>query len=251
MGNIFKILPDLSSYDDDILSYIESISKRDFSFPSGLIFVPYEDFERNFEEANRILHDKENQSWGIFQDEINKMGKELNELIQSFKDFYLSKTDYSDISIQGLSPQEISYLIIKAVIRIKRLICVLDSDYSTIEFQDKKTKNKYTMIKGYYINENGVRKRIFSRNIGNKEQSLIELFQKVIKSNLKGVEVFENVRLQVENRKFKYTVFDLFAIDGKRKWAIEFKNQNKDNLIRTFVMLEMWKLYQKSYELIS
>ena len=241
MKNIFQIDERFHSQDDKILKYVEEITSRDFSFPSGLIFLEYQELESDFKGSIKKLQDPKNQTWGILQVEVSRMLQEFGRLLRLFEGFYLGNLDGSDS--QNLSPQKINYLINKTLIRIKRMVCVLDPDYSKIKFQDKKSKKFYTMIKGYWINDQGIRERSLSRNIGNNESSMNELTQKLFKLNSKNVVVYEpESGLQWKP--------DLMFSDGTTRWIVETKLMNIDNFIRTYVMFEMWKMYKEEYELL-
>jgi hypothetical protein len=242
MKNIFQIDERFHSQEDKILKYVKEITSRDFSFPSGLIFLEYQELEYDLKGSIKKLQDPKNQTWGILQVEVSMMFQELGRLLRLFEGFYLGNLDGSDS--QNLSPQKINYLINRTLIRIKRLVCVLDPDYSKIKFQDKKSDNHYTMIKGYWINDEGKRERSMSRNIGNTEYSFKELTEKLFKLNMKNIVVFEPESI------FRWNP-DMIVSDGKNKWVVEFKLQNMDNFIKAFVMFEMWKMYKEEYELMN
>lgn len=242
MKTIFTIPKDLSLVKDAVLDFIEEVSKQDFNLSSGLVFVQLMGASNDFSAIKKELQEGD-QSWGVLTELIESMQEELQKLVQQFMEFYKTKSDYASYNNDGLSPLEINYLINAALIRIKRMLCVLNPDYNKIDFQDKKTTNRYTMIKGYWIDDQGAKKRSFSRSISNTEASLEDLISKIIKSHVKNSVIIE------PEKSFTFRP-DLIVADGESRWAVEIKLKTKESLIRTIVMLEMWKLYKQTYELI-
>jgi len=244
MKDIFKIDEKFDSYQDENLKYIKEVSERIFDLHSGLIFVESLELESDYKNAVKKLRDPKNQSWGILEKEVAGMNQELARLIRVFEGFYLTNVDEYKPNSSNLSPQKINYLINTLMIRIKRMICVLDPEYSVIKFKDKKTDNDYTMIKGYWINDEGKKVRSLSRNVGNTESSINELTMKLLKINKNNVIITE----PEYSLRFRP---DLRVNDGKTEWFVETKSMNIENLIRSFVMFENWKLYKEEYELLS
>ena len=244
MKDIFKIDEKFDSFEDENIKYIDELDKKLFNTYSGLIFIKSIELETDFDNAIQKLQDPKNQSWGILENEVNRIYQELSRMIRIFKGFYLTNINKNDNISSDMSPQKMNYLIKRMMLRIKRLVCVLDPDYSKINFKDKKTPNPnhYTMIKGYWINDHGKRVRSVSRNIGNTESSINDLTQKLFKMNCEDVIVYE----PEFGLNFKP---DLIVSDGVDKWFIETKMMNIDNFIRTFVMFEMWKMYKNEYEI--
>jgi len=242
MKSIFIVPKEMGSTKDEVLKFLDKISARDFNFPSGMVFVQLGGIGDDY-TAVRMQLQQGKESWGLLTELVESMHQELGKLIRLFEGFYQKKSVYAEYDKDGLSPMEINFLIKSTMVRIKRMLCVLSPDFNTIKFQDKKTPNRYTMIKGYWVDDYGTRKRSFSKNVGNTESSMVELIHKMIKSNFK-VAVVSEPDLSSNFRP------DLIVFDGKQRWAIDTKLQTMENLIKTFVMLEMWKLYQKTYELI-
>jgi hypothetical protein len=244
MNDIFQIDKRFNSSPDENLRYINEVINRVFDLHSGLVFVESKELESDYKNTIKKLQDPENQSWGILEKEITSMNQELARLIRVFKGFYLTEVDKYEHPSSNLSPQKIQYLINRLMIRIKRMVFVLDPDFSTIKFKDKKSGNNYTMIKGYWINDKGKRVRSLSRNIGNSESSINELTMKLFKMNSKNIFVME----PEFGLKFRP---DLKVNDGKTEWLVETKLQNIENFIKTFVMFENWKMYKDEYNLLG
>jgi hypothetical protein len=242
MNDIFQIDEKFDLLQDENLKYIQEVSKRKFHLEPGMIFIESNEMEKDYKNSIKKLQDTKNQSWGILQKEVSGMFQELGRLIRLFESFYTMSISENE-KLSNLSPQKIHYVINRIMIRIRRLVCVLDPDYSIINFKDKKTGNNYKMIKGYWINDNGERVRSISRNIGNTESSINELTMKLFKMNSK------NVLMMEPESGLRYKP-DLILFDGKTNWIVETKLQDIDNFIKTYVMFESWKIYKEEYELI-
>lgn len=243
MKDLFQIDEGFNTYQDENLKYIEEVLKREFLMEPGMIFVEALEMESDSKNAIKKLQDPKNQSWGILEKEVSEMFQELGKLIRLFEGFYTSNIS-DNRSLSNLTPMQIQYVINKNIIRIKRLVCVLDPGYSTIEYKDKKYGNNYTMIKGYWIDDNGKRVRSLSRNIGTKESSINELTMKLFKVNSEKITVYE----PEFGLKFRP---DLMVSDGKTRWMVETKLQNRNGFIRTYVMFELWKIYKEEYVLLT
>lgn len=244
MENLFTLPNELESRKDNVLELVKELTKGDFNVPSGLVFVKLDGSNNDFESIRTELQSGK-QSWGILNDLVLSMQLELKNLIQKFEDFYLTKSDYKTYDRDGLSPMEINHLLNAALVRIKRMRYVLNPEYIKSDFFDKKSNNRYTMIKGYWIDDEGTKTRSFSKNICNTEASLEDLVAKIIKSHVKNSVVMEPIK------SWRFRPDLIVAVGENNRWAVEIKLQAKDSLIRTYAMLELWKLYKQTYELIK
>lgn len=243
MEDIIKIDAGYDSYQDENLCYLDEFSGKGLNLQSGLIFVDKIEFDLNMKEARKKLSDPKNQSWGILESEVKSMLKEKEKLIKLFKEFYSSKISENP-KFTNLTPHQLEYLIKKLLIRIKRMDCVLDTKYNSTEFVEKKTGHRYLMAKGFWIKEDGTRVRSISRSITNVESSIIEVVMKILKTNKKSITLMELDKTSVYKT-------DFIVFDGSRQLFVEVKNKNMDNMVKTFIMFETWKLYKSEYELLE
>ena len=44
---------------------------------------------------------------------------------------------------------------------------------------------------------------------------------------------------------------DFIVYDGPKQWFVEVKNRNMNNMVKTFIMFETWKIYKNVYELLT
>uniref|UniRef100_UPI0032175119 hypothetical protein n=1 Tax=uncultured Draconibacterium sp. TaxID=1573823 RepID=UPI0032175119 len=223
---------------DEILEFLKEISHKDYGFPSGLEFIPYEDFMKGIRRTSKLPADINKESWGLLSGEYSKMHGELGQLITDFMNFYDGRTDTSNYT-----PQQINAIINYYMLRIRRIGCVLNPEYSLISSYEKKSKFTYHMVKGYYINDEGKRVRSLSRNVANTEAAIEDIVAKVLKLNVKGVEIFEPDNVSGAKP-------DMVVIESKKKWAVEIKSKDKETIIRAYVGFEMWKLYKEQYDLL-
>lgn len=243
MTDLYQIDDNFSSFQDENLMFLDEFIKRDSSFKSGLIFVDRKDFQNDEKEAIKKISDPNNQSWGILEDEVKAIIHEKERLVKEFTDFYTTVISHGD-SLSSLTPHQIQYIIFKLKLRIRRLDCVIDTKYTSTKFTEKKTNRTYLMAKGYWIDNNGSRVRSISRGILNEESSITEIVMKLLKTNKKSIEV-----MQLE-RRAGYTP-DFTVYDNHTEWFVEIKNKNMNDLVKSFIMFETWKLYKNEYKLLA
>lgn len=243
MKDIFQIDERYDSYQDENLKFLEEFSNKEFNLQSGLIFVDRKEFEFDEKEARKKISDPKNQSWGILEKEITSIIQEKERLIRLFHKFYTSSVSENP-ELKDITPHKLQYIISQLMIRIKRLDCVIDTQFSSTKFFEKKSGHTYLMGKGYWIKGDGTRVRNISRNITNTESSMIELVMKIIKLNDKSVTLMELEK----GSKYKP---DFTIYDGPNEWYVELKTNNMNNLVKTFIMFETWKIYRSEYELLT
>ena len=219
--------------------YIQEISEKNYESPSGLVFVHMDEVQKDVDSARKRLQDLNNQSWGILQPEVDQMKSEFRKLIDRFSEFYFNPTENSH-----MTPQQVHLQISQQLCRIKRMVCVLDSEFTTVKSFDKKSSNRYNMIRGYWVNDDGERVRSISRNVGNSESSLTDLVEKIIKINSQ-YKVIQDPGNVLGLRP------DLMVSSEKDKWVVEIKSSNEDNILRSFVSFELWKMYKEIYDLLD
>jgi len=242
MNELFQIDKGFESYEDCNLRYVEEFSKKEFNQQSGLIFVEKKEFEINEQQARVKITNPKNQSWGILEKEVTDMIQEKGRLIKLFKDFYNSNVSENQ-DLNNPSPHEIQYMISRLMVRMKRLECVMDTQYNSTEFIEKKTGHKYLMAKGYWVDNNGKRVRNISRSIMNKQDSITELAIKVLKVNHSSIITHEPARSS--GYKPDFVVFD-----KPKEWWVELKTKNMNDFVKSYIMYETWKVYKNEYELL-
>jgi hypothetical protein len=242
MKELLQIDQGFESYEDENLRYVEDFSMKEFNQQSGLIFVDRKDFDADEVKARKKMSDPKNQSWGILEKEVTDMIQEKNRLINLFKDFYSTNISENPV-LKDLPPHKLQYLITELVVRIKRLECVMDTQYNSTEFIEKKTGNRYLMAKGYWIDNNGKRVRKISRSIMNKQDTITELAIKVLKVNHSSIVTLEPARSS--GYKPDFVVFD-----KPNEWWVELKTKNMNDLVKSYIMYETWKVYKSEYELL-
>jgi len=244
MTNLFQIDEKFDPSQDEYILYLKEIEGRAFNFKSGLVFINSLEMDSDPDGSRVALQNPLNQSWGILEEEVSSMQQELARLIRIFENFYYRGIAENKKLPHSISPIHVTYLVKKLFVRIKRMVCVLDPDYSVIKFNERKSGNEYNMVKGYWVTNDGVRVRSLSRNIGNNEASINELTMKLFKLNSAKVLVME----PEQGIAFRP---DLIVADGKNTWLVETDLLNFESFVRTYVMFELWKMYKKEYELLG
>lgn len=108
---------------------------------------------------DHFLND-ENFSFEAMEDSGNWMYfSKLSKLKNEFKNF-LSHP------IMSMSPSETLNIVNKYVIQIQRVRLVIDPDYSVITQIHGDGERKYRVIRAYWVDDNGERKRVISKCIG-------------------------------------------------------------------------------------
>lgn len=223
---------------DEIPMYLNEISDNDYGFKSGITFIPYDYFVNGVTNTSMLQNDKNKERCGLLNEEYKKMFGELEKLITKFKIFYTERIEASNYT-----PQQINLLIKYYMLRMRRMFSVLNPEYSLISSYEKKSKNHYHMIKGYWINNEGKRVRNISKNVANTEAALADIVTKLLKQNFKDIKIFEPDNLLTSKP-------DLVVFDGKQKWAVEIKAKDKETIIKTYVIFEMWRIYKEQYNLL-
>ena len=241
--SILQINERFDSSLDENLKYLEEFSNKEFNLQSGLIFVDRKEFELDEKEARKKMSDPKNQSWGILEPEVNSIITEKQRLIIKFKEFYFSKISENP-EFKNITVARLEDIVTKLMIRIKRLDCVIDTKFNSTQFLEKKTGHRYLMAKGFWIDNDGTRVRSISRNITNIESSITELVFKILKMNNKSIILMELEK--ASKYKPDFTVYD-----GSKEWWVEIKNNNMNNLVKSFIMFETWKIYKNEYELLT
>ena len=245
MEEFFEIGKEYNPKSDQVMNLINDILSTNLDYPSGFVFLPLEDVENiDRNTAGEILSDPANQTWGLLKKERESQFKELELVINKLLEFYTTRWDYSTFSKEGYTPQEITYFLNRLLIRLNRLMCVLNPQYSYTTSKKKGTSRSYDMVKAYWINDAGQKVRSFTKNLGNSETAMIELPERLVSEFEKDAVVYQPV-LQNGFRP------DLVVAVGDKKWVVETKILDKEDYGRTFVIFELWKKYKETYALYS
>lgn len=243
MEHFFEIGTDYNPEGDQVMNLINEIRSTKLDYPSGFVFMQLEKAEKMAaDKLSQILSNPTNQSWGFLEQERESQFKELEIVIDMLLEFYTTRWDYGKFANEGFTPQEITYMLNRQLIRLNRLMCVLNPQYSFTSAKKKGTSRSYDMVKAYWINDAGQKVRSFTKNIGNSETAMIELPEKLVNEFEKDVLVYQPV-LQNGFRP------DLVVAVGNKKWVVETKISNKEDYSRTFVIFELWKKYKETYAL--
>ncbi len=241
MTEIYEIDKGFESYEDENLKYLEEFAKKEFDQRSGLIFVAKKEFENDEAQARKKISNPKNQTWGILENEVSDMIQEKDRLIKLFREFYSSQASAS-LGSDTFTPRQIQYITSRLVIRMKRLNSVMDTRYNSTEFLEKKTGHRYLMAKGYWVDDNGKSVRKISRNIINTQATITDLAIKVLKTNKNTIVTLEPARSGYKP--------DFVVFDKPKEWWVELKTKNMNDLVKSFIMFETWKVYKNEYELL-
>ena len=118
---------------------------------------------------------------------------------------------------------------------------ILKPKFNVTDGFNKSTNKSYRLLKGYWINDQNQKKRIFNKNVGISDASIEYHFERFFKN--RGYDV--TIYLKLLNG----FIIDLVIEKDGVQEAVEFKlsNRNKDEFYNQFMSLEMWFRYKDIY----
>jgi len=227
--------------EDSILNLIDKSSKISTAMVPSLKFMDLSKFEK-MERADigKWMKDPSNYSWGVLQSERNEMINEFKSNQEKLLNVYSNPLGIQNGFSNKLSPKDVMNYIEYLRIRLLRSMCYMNPEFTFTNSKNPGTRIKYELIKAYWIDDEGTKSRSFNKNIGIEGMTLEEL-------NVKMFEGFDY--LPKSGQAVNGTKVDMILSKGAKKWVVELKYQNKENFINSFVSLELWKHYKKTYDL--
>lgn len=240
--NIFnRKNPELNNFSDEFLLLIKKLREIEIPSDSMIKSAPLENIlTLSVNEAYSLL---ENNGFDIFTSDYQRMQNEIYNLIDQCYKFYCVDSLAALISEYNLcSVQDVAYNIIKWEIRLKRMLMLLKPEYNVTDGFNKRTEKKYRMLKAYWIDEDGTRKRCFNKNVGITEGEIEFHYERFLKNI--GYDVTWNVKLPNGIRP------DLIIEKDGKRTVVELKVRNKEQFYSRFLNLEMWYKYCEIYNVV-
>lgn len=188
---------------------------------------------------------KEYKNRDILSSFKNEIDAERTSLINTFKEFYFKKSNYTEFDQNGLSPAEIFEIIENYRVKFERLYMIYLPEYSQTITKNSKDE-EYDMVKINWINEDGKKARILSKTYGKKgEAGLKFILPKLISDYMEGTEIPAlEIKIMNDNRNLRPD----FVVKIKGEiWGIDIKKTKKNDFIKTAVRLELWERYKEIY----
>jgi len=230
--------PDMHQFNDTFIDLINQLKERDIPKFTFVKSVKLSDISNlSVREAKQFI---ENDGCVMFEVEHQMIKQERDSLIRFCNSFYtqLNKKYCNDGKI-NTTLQEMIYELNQWEIRLKRMLCILNPKFNVTDGFNKTTNKSYRLLKGYWINDQNQKKRIFNKNVGISDGSIEHHFERFFKN--RGYDV--TIYLKLSNGFIADLVIEK---DGVQE-AVEFKLRNKDEFYNQFMSLEMWFRYKEIY----
>tara|TARA_Y100000385_G_C12918891_1_gene561653 strand:+ start:130 stop:861 length:732 start_codon:yes stop_codon:yes gene_type:complete len=232
--------PDLLHFNDSFMDLINQLKEWDIPKFTFVKSVKLNDISSlSVRDAKQFI---ENEGCVKFELEHNRIKKERDKLISRCNSFYTQyNPKYCNDGKINTTLQEMIYELNQWEIRLKRMLCILNPKFNVTDGFNKTTNKSYRLLKGYWINDQNQKKRIFNKNVGISDASIEYHFERFFKN--RGYDV--TIYLKLLNGFITDLVIEK---DGVQE-AVEFKlsNRNKDEFYNQFMSLEMWFKYKDIY----
>ena len=230
--------PDMHQFNDTFIDLINQLKEWDIPKFTFVKSVKLSDISNlSVREAKQFI---ENEGCVMFEVEHQMIKQERDNLIRFCNSFYtqLNKKYCNDGKI-NTTLQEMIYELNQWEIRLKRMLCILNPKFNVTDGFNKTTNKSYRLLKGYWINDQNQKKRIFNKNVGISDGSIEHHFERFFKN--RGYDV--TIYMKLSNG---YITDLVIEKDGLQE-AVEFKLRNKEEFYNQFMSLEMWFRYKEIY----
>lgn len=230
--------PDMHQFNDTFIDLINQLKERDIPKFTFVKSVKLSDISNlSVREAKQFI---ENEGCVMFEFEHQMIKQERDNLIRFCNSFYtqLNQKYCIDGKI-NTTLQEMIYELNQWEIRLKRMLCILNPKFNITDGFNKTTNKSYRLLKGYWINDQNQKKRIFNKNVGISDGSIEHHFERFFKN--RGYDVTIYMKL------LNGFITDLVIEKDGLQEAVEFKLRNKEEFYNQFMSLEMWFRYKEIY----
>ena len=230
--------PDMHQFNDTFIDLINQLKELDIPKFTFVKSVKLSDISNlSVREAKQFI---ENDGCVMFEVEHQMIKQERDNLIRFCNLFYTQLNQkYCNDGKINTTLQEMIYELNQWEIRLKRMLCILNPKFNITDGFNKTTNKSYRLLKGYWINDQNQKKRIFNKNVGISDGSIEHHFERFFKN--RGYDV--TIYLKLSNGFIADLVIEK---DGVQE-AVEFKLRNKDEFYNQFMSLEMWFRYKEIY----
>lgn len=232
--------PDLLHFNDSFIDLINQLKEWDIPKFTFVKSVKLNDISSlSLRNAKQFI---ENEGCVMFESDHQMIEEERDKLISTCNSFYTQYNQkYCNDGKINTTLQEMIYELNQWEIRLKRMLCILNPKFNVTDGFNKTTNKSYRLLKGYWINDQNQKKRIFNKNVGISDASIEYHFERFFKN--RGYDV--TIYLKLLNG----FIIDLVIEKDGVQEAVEFKlsNRNKDEFYNQFMSLEMWFRYKDIY----
>ena len=157
----------------------------------------------------------ENEGCIMFEVEHQMIKQERDNLIRFCSSFYTQfNQKYCNDGKINTTLQEMIYELNQWEIRLKRMLCILNPKFNVTDGFNKTTNKSYRLLKGYWINDQNQKKRIFNKNVGISDGSIEHHFERFFK-----------------NRGYDVTIY-MKLLNGFRIHHVQQQNRTLENVLK-------------------
>jgi len=230
--------PDMHQFNDTFIDLINQLKECDIAKFTFVKSVKLSDISSlSVREAKQFI---ENEGCVMFEGEEQRIKFERDILINFCNSFYTQLNhQYCNDGKINKTLQEMFYELNQWEIRLKRMLCILKPKFNVTDGFNKSTNKSYRLLKGYWINDQNQKKRIFNKNVGITDGSIEHHFERFFKNRGYDVTIYRKL--------LNGFISDLVIEKSGVQEAVEFKLRNKDEFYNQFMSLEMWFRYKEIY----
>jgi len=226
----FQSFPSLHQIKD----LVEVLRRSDFRKNSGCVKI-------DLDEANKVGVGKTNEILKDYNPKYDLLSEIFEEQERESKILADQLSDFLNENSSDKTTLMIYENLFGLMIRIFRLLEIQNPDYSVTKAFNKKMGKDYETSKGFWITDDCDRKRVFSKNLGEKGWGLEQNMEKLL--NRLGYDLTETQRGNYKGFNIDYLGFK----DGKSS-LIELKIRDREKFFDSYMATEMWILYKNTYK---
>ena len=213
---------------------VEVLRSADFTKNSGCVKIDLDLANKlGVEKTNEILNDY-NPQYDLLVDIFEEQKREANFLVDQLTNFFSKKSE-------GENTLTVYKELFNLMIRVYRILEIQNPDYSVTKAFNKKMGKDYETSKGFWITDDCERKRVFSKNLGEKGWDLERNMEKLL--NRLGYDLTETQRGNYKGFNIDYLGFK----DGQSS-LIELKVRDRNRFFDSYMATEMWIHYKSIYK---
>lgn len=206
---------------------------------SGLRILDKAVFDKMTREEFGKWTQKQPGNFDGFKDEFALIEEEISKNYKIANGLYTYKMDEK---VKGLSLCDLINQFEAALLPLRKLSQILQPQVTISSTVHPRTNIKYAVVKAYWIDEKGDLKRSINRNIGVNEWRSAELASKMFAT-------FGFTSYVPASRMGNGLYVDMVISKGNKSWIVEIKESDRDEFVKTFISLELWKEYKREYKL--
>jgi len=228
-NTFFKSLPT----PEEILNIIKILASIEVNDNSGCVFISLKESEEMGEAyTNKILSQYQS-DYDVFKDIFLEIKEELISTSINLHQLLTSESlNQGSLIVQY-------QLFFKYIIRVYRLLELVKPDYVISITHNTKVQKLYETAKGFWITDQGKRLRLFNKNFGKRSDEFHDYVSKLLVRC--GFDVLPEIR------KYEKIIFDFLISKEGKSYFCEIKIRNIDLFLDTFMTIEMWLHYKKTY----